>query len=116
MNSLVLAILCIAFLAFGYKFYGDRLEKLFGVKKSGVTPAHKMYDGVDYVPAKNWLVLFGHHFSSIAGAGPIIGPIIALSIWGWAPALLWALIGSVFVGGVHDFGSLMISVKHNARS
>ncbi len=116
MNSLVLAILSLALLGLGYKFYGGKLEGLFGVKKNAVTPAHKMYDGVDYVPAKNWLVLFGHHFSSIAGAGPIIGPIIALSIWGWAPAILWVVIGSVLIGGVHDFGSLMISVKHSGRS
>ncbi len=116
MNSLVLAVISLALLGAGYRFYGSRLESLFDIKKDGITPAHKMYDGVDYVPAKNWFVLFGHHFSSIAGAGPIIGPIIALSIWGWAPAILWIIIGSVLIGGVHDFGSLAISIKYNGKS
>ncbi|MBU4488778.1 MAG: carbon starvation protein A [Candidatus Omnitrophica bacterium] len=116
MNSLVLAFLSIILLVLGYRVYGARIEKLFGVNNKEETPAHKLYDGVDYVPARNWLVLFGHHFSSIAGAGPIIGPIIALSIWGWAPAVLWIVIGSILIGGTHDFGSLLISVKHEGRS
>lgn len=116
MNSFFLAIISLILLLAGYKVYGSKLEKLFDIKKNEVTPAHRMYDGVDYVPAKNWFVLFGHHFSSIAGAGPIIGPIIALSIWGWAPAILWVVLGSVFIGGVHDFGSLAISIKHDGRS
>ena len=89
---------------------------MYGLSEKAVTPAHKNYDGVDYVPAKNWLVLFGHHFSSIAGAAPIIGPIIALSIWGWGPTILWIIIGSIFIGGVHDFGSLIISIRKEGRS
>jgi len=116
MNSSLLAIISLALFVGGYRFYGGRLEKLFDIKKDETTPAHRMHDGIDYVPAKNWFVLFGHHFSSIAGAGPIIGPIIALSIWGWAPAILWIVLGSIFIGGVHDFGSLAISVKHDGRS
>jgi len=71
---------------------------------------------VDYVPAKNWLVLFGHHFSSIAGAGPIIGPVIAVMLWGWLPALIWVIVGSIFIGGVHDFGALITSVREGGSS
>jgi carbon starvation protein len=68
------------------------------------------------VPAKNWFVLFGHHFSSIAGAGPILGPVIACAVWGWGPAILWIILGSIFVGGVHDFSSLMVSLRNDGRS
>jgi carbon starvation protein len=71
---------------------------------------------VDYVPAKNWLVLFGHHFSSIAGAGPIVGPVIACCIWGWSPVLLWVVLGTIFFGAVHDFGALAISVREGGSS
>lgn len=71
---------------------------------------------MDYVPAKNWLVLFGHHFASIAGAGPIIGPVIAVMLWGWLPAFLWVVAGTIFMGGVHDFGSLITSVREEGSS
>jgi carbon starvation protein len=71
---------------------------------------------VDYIPAKNWLVLFGHHFASISGAGPIIGPVIAVMLWGWLPALLWVVIGTIFIGGVHDFGSLITSIREGGSS
>jgi carbon starvation protein len=74
-----------------------------------------MYDGTDYVPAKT-PVLFGHHFSSIAGAGPIVGPILAGLFFGWLPAVIWIILGSIFVGGVHDFGSMVASIRHKARS
>jgi carbon starvation protein len=80
------------------------------------TPAFSKYDSVDYIPAKNWLVLFGHHFSSIAGAGPIIGPVIAVMLWGWLPALLWVVLGTIFIGGVHDYGSLITSVREGGSS
>lgn len=80
------------------------------------TPAVSRFDGVDYSPARNWLVLFGHHFSSISGAGPIIGPVIACIVWGWLPALLWIIAGSIFIGGMHDFGSLMCSVRKDGNS
>jgi carbon starvation protein len=116
MNSFLVAIISIVLFWLGYRFYGNRLTKLYGVSEIAVTPAHKHYDGIDYVPAKNWLVLFGHHFSSIAGAGPIIGPIIAMSIWGWGPTILWIVLGSILIGGVHDFGSLVLSVKRQGRS
>ncbi|MFH1269983.1 MAG: carbon starvation protein A, partial [Candidatus Omnitrophota bacterium] len=80
------------------------------------TPAYSKYDSVDYIPAKNWLVLFGHHFASISGAGPIIGPVIAVMLWGWLPALLWVVLGTIFIGGVHDFGSLITSVREGGSS
>lgn len=116
MNSLLIAIIAIILFWLGYRFYSGRFIKLYGVSERAVTPAHKKYDGVDYVPAKNWVILFGHHFSSISGAAPIIGPILALSIWGWGPTIFWIIIGSIFIGGVHDFGSLVISVKMQGRS
>jgi len=100
----------------GYRCYSRLVERQFGIDADRPTPAHTEYDGVDYVPARHWVVLFGHHFSSIAGAAPIIGPIIAISIWGWGPAILWILLGVIFIGGVHDFCSLMISVRNKGVS
>jgi len=116
MNSLFLAVIAIFVFSLGYRIYGKILEKLFDVNSKNKTPAYYKYDGIDYVPAKNWLVLFGHHFSSIAGAGPILGPVIACAVWGWGPAILWILLGSIFVGGVHDFSSLMVSLRNDGRS
>jgi carbon starvation protein len=104
----------LAFLA-AYRLYGRFLEKRLGVTDTRPTPAHSMYDGVDYVPARA-PVLLGHHFSSIAGAGPIVGPVIAATLFGWLPALLWIVVGAVFVGGAHDFSALMASIRHKARS
>lgn len=115
MNSLVLLIVCIAVLAVGYIFYGGWLCKQWGVGESKeATPAHTMEDGVDYVPAKA-PVLMGHHFSSIAGAGPITGPIGA-AMFGWLPVTLWILVGGIFFGGVHDFGALFASIRHKGQS
>lgn len=111
MNSLTLVVLAIVFFAAAYRVYAKVICRIFGVDPQEKTPAHTRYDGVDYVPARSWFVLFGHHFSSIAGAGPVIGPVLAVMLWGWAPALLWVLLGSVFFGGVHDLGSLIVSVK-----
>ncbi|MEO0238050.1 MAG: carbon starvation protein A [candidate division WOR-3 bacterium] len=116
MSSIVLAMGSILIFIIGYRFYGRVLEKLFDVKKENTTPANYKYDGIDYVPAKNWLILFGHHFSSIAGAGPILGPVIACAVWGWFPAVLWIILGSIFFGGVHDFSSLMISLRNDGKS
>ncbi len=116
MNSLLLALGALILFFLGYRFYGSALERLFDVNPQNKTPAHTKYDGVDYVPAKNWLVLFGHHFSSIAGAGPILGPVIACAVWGWGPAVLWIIIGSIFIGGIHDFSSLMVSIRSDGRS
>ena len=115
MNSLLLLIICIAILVVGYIFYGGWLCKQWGVGESKKpTPAHEMEDGVDYVPAKA-PVLMGHHFSSIAGAGPITGPIGA-AMFGWVPVVLWILIGGIFFGGVHDFGALFASIRHKGQS
>lgn len=115
MNSLLLLIICIAILVAGYIFYGGWLCKQWGVGDSRKpTPAHEMEDGVDYVPAKA-PVLMGHHFSSIAGAGPITGPIGA-AMFGWVPVVLWILVGGIFFGGVHDFGALFASIRHKGQS
>lgn len=115
MNSLLLLIICIAVLVLGYIFYGGWLCKQWGVGDSNkATPAHEMEDGVDYVPAKA-PVLMGHHFSSIAGAGPITGPIGA-AMFGWVPVVLWILVGGIFFGGVHDFGALFASIRHKGQS
>ncbi|MFH1782815.1 MAG: carbon starvation protein A [Candidatus Omnitrophota bacterium] len=116
MSALTIILVSTVFLVLGYIFYGRIIEKLFDIDPAKKTPAYEYYDGVDYVPCKNWLVLFSHHFASIAGAGPIVGPIIAVGIWGWYPALIWILFGTIFMGGVHDFACIIISVKHKARS
>ncbi len=114
MNAALVLIVSIAVLAVGYVFYGGWLAKQWGVDPSKKTPAYELKDDVDYVPAKA-PVLMGHHFSSIAGAGPINGPIQA-AVFGWVPVLLWVLIGGIFFGGVHDFGALFASVRHNGQS
>lgn len=116
MNALLLVVIAVIVYALGYRIYGGRLARLFDVDPARPTPAQALRDGRDYVPAKHWLVLFGHHFASIAGAGPILGPVIAVVVWGWGPAVLWILIGSIFMGGVHDFASLMISVREKGKS
>ena len=117
MNGLVLLLISCACLLCGYIFYGRWLCKQWGVGESKqATPAHTMEDGVDYVPAKA-PILMGHHFSSIAGAGPITGPISAVSAgFGWLACVLWIVIGGIFVGGVHDFGALFASVRHGGKS
>ncbi|HTY45693.1 MAG TPA: carbon starvation protein A [Patescibacteria group bacterium] len=116
MNSLVVVGASLALLFWAYRFYARKLERLWGVDPKRATPAFAKYDSVDYIPAKNWLVLFGHNFASIAGAGPIIGPVIAVMLWGWLPALIWVVLGTIFIGGVHDFGSLMASVREGGSS
>ncbi|MFN3966236.1 MAG: carbon starvation protein A [Endomicrobiia bacterium] len=116
MNSLLVALIGIIFFIVSYRIYGKFLENLFGIDPSIKTPAVKFNDGIDYIPAKHWTVLFGHHFSSIAGAGPILGPVLAAATWGWFPAFLWIVLGSIFVGAVHDFSSLVVSLRHNGHS
>jgi carbon starvation protein len=107
----------LALLAFAaaFVFYGRFLNKKFGLDNGRPTPAHSDFDGVDRVPAER-AVLLGHHFSSIAGAGPIVGPIVAASAFGWGPTLLWIVLGAIFIGGVHDFSALIASVRHQGRS
>ncbi|MBU0671764.1 MAG: carbon starvation protein A, partial [Candidatus Margulisbacteria bacterium] len=117
MNSLLVALLGLVLFAAGYYFYAAFIEKkVWQIDLAKKTPAVLKDDGLDYVPAKHWTVLFGHHFASIAGAGPIIGPVIACSLFGWGPALLWIVIGSIFIGGVHDFSSLMLSLRHQGAT
>src|SRR5688500_9595400 len=98
-----------------YLVYGRILARLFSLDAAAKTPACEQEDGVDFVPAKAPLLL-GQHFSAIAAAGPIVGPILAGVWFGWLPALLWILLGAVFFGAVHDFSSLIGSVRHDARS
>ena len=116
MSGLLLVIIGAACLLVGYIVYGRWLCKEWGVGEGGETPAHTMEDGIDYVPAKA-PVLMGHHFSSIAGAGPITGPISAAGLgFGWLACTLWIVIGGIFFGGVHDFGALFASVRHGGKS
>ena len=114
MTALLIIIAAIVLLFIGYVFYGSWLAKQWGIDPSKKTPANSMTDGVDYVPAKP-AVLMGHHFSSIAGAGPINGPIQA-AVFGWVPVFLWCVIGGIFFGGLQDFGSLFASVRHEGKS
>lgn len=115
MGSVGLAVVGIVSLVLAYRFYGRFLAtKIFSILPDRPTPAHELEDGIDYLPT-NKFVLFGHHFASIAGTGPIVGPAIAV-IYGWLPALLWILVGSIFLGGVHDFGALVVSLRHQGRS
>ena len=114
MNAVVILLVGIVILVLGYIFYGGWLAKQWGVDPKRTTPAHELEDGNDYVPAKA-PVLMGHHFSSIAGAGPINGPIQA-AVFGWEPVMLWVLIGGIFFGAVHDFGALFASVRNKGQS
>ncbi len=116
MSSLVIVFISVILFFCAYRFYARKLEFLWQIDPKRSTPAFSKYDSVDYIPAKNWLILFGHHFASIAGAGPIIGPVIAVMLWGWLPALLWVVLGTIFIGGVHDFGSLITSVREGGSS
>ena len=114
MNAALFLIIGIVVLLCGYIFYGGWLAKKWGVDNKNITPAHELEDGKDYCPAKA-PVLMGHHFSSIAGAGPINGPIQA-AVFGWVPVMLWVLIGGIFFGGVHDYGALFASIRHKGQS
>lgn len=114
MNAALLLVMSVVILLAGYVLYGGWLAKQWGIDPKRKTPAHELEDGMDYVPAKT-PVLMGHHFSSIAGAGPINGPIQA-AVFGWVPVLLWVLIGGIFFGGVHDFGALFASLRHKGQS
>jgi carbon starvation protein len=114
MSALLILVVSIALFIIAYIFYGAWLAKQWGVDNSRPTPAHTMTDGIDYVPART-PVLLGHHFASIAGAGPINGPILA-AVFGWVPVLLWVVIGGIFFGAVHDFASLFSSIRHGGHS
>jgi carbon starvation protein len=115
MNAIVVVVAGVVLYLLGYRFYAKYLaERIFKLDPNAPVPSHTMADGNDYV-ATNRYVLFGHHFASIAGAAPIVGPAIAV-IWGWLPAFLWVVLGAVLVGCVHDFSALILSVRNRARS
>lgn len=115
MNSLILAIGAAVLYLVAYHTYGKFLgRKIFKLNPDAVCPSKEFQDNVDFVPTQK-PILFGHHFTSIAGTGPIVGPAIAI-IWGWVPALLWILIGSIFMGAVHDFGAMVVSLRNQGRS
>ena len=115
MNSLVLALIVVAMILAGYFLYSKFLAtKIYALDDSRPTPAHELEDGVDYVPTNKY-VLWGHHFTSVAGAAPIVGPAVAV-IWGWLPAFLWVTIGTIFFAGMHDLGALWASIRNKGQS
>jgi carbon starvation protein len=114
MNGIELVLIALVAYIIGYKLYGGFVTKRLDVNNNTETPSHTMYDGVDYCPAKA-PVLLGHHFASIAGAGPIVGPVIAAG-FGWLPVYLWVVFGAIFIGGVHDYSSIVASVRHQSKS
>ncbi|MGF1578926.1 MAG: carbon starvation protein A [Gemmataceae bacterium] len=114
-SALLVTLGCFGVLVLAYRWYGKFLaQRIFQLDPDRETPAHTMRDGVDYVPTKV-PVLFGHHFASIAGLGPILGPALAV-IWGWVPAVLWVIVGCIFMGAVHDLGALTVSMRFRGRS
>jgi carbon starvation protein len=115
LNTLFLAAIMLGGYFIAYFTYGKFLgKKIFKLAADNVCPSHELEDAIDFVPT-NKHILFGHHFTSIAGLGPIVGPAVAV-IWGWGPAVLWVLFGSIFIGAVHDFGALVVSLRHQGRS
>jgi len=116
MSSIILVLFGLGILFLGYWFYSHFIEsRIYGINDPDlITPAHEFEDGIDFLPTKRH-ILFGHHFTSIAGAAPIIGPCVA-AYWGWLPAFVWVILGTVFMGAVHDFGALVVSVKEKGRS
>ena len=115
MNPLFATVICFIAYAVAYRFYATHLAKrLYELSPDRVTPAHTLRDEVDYVPANKY-VLFGHHFASITGLSPMLGPAIAV-IWGWLPAMIWVVVGAVFVGAVHDFSALCVSIRAKGMS
>ena len=114
MNSLVLLAVGFVLVFVAYLTYGKFLAKTLKLNDENETPSHTKQDGVDYVPSRPQM-LFGHHFASIAGAGPIVGPVLGAA-FGWLPVYLWLIVGSIFMGAVHDFTSLVASIRHSGRS
>ncbi len=115
MEALLIMVVVFAGYLFMYKIYGKYIgNKIFKLSTDFVAPSLALEDGIDYVPTKKE-VIFGHHFASIAGTGPIVGPAIAI-IWGWVPAMIWIFFGSIFMGAVHDFGALIISMRNQGKS
>jgi carbon starvation protein len=115
MDALLLMIVCFGGYILAYHTYGRFLaKKIFKLRPDAPVPSHERNDGVDYVPTRKGII-FGHHFTSIAGTGPIVGPAIGI-IWGWLPAILWVTLGSIFMGAVHDFGSLVVCFRNYGKS
>lgn len=115
MDALLLMIVTFIGYIVMYRFYRNFIaKKIFKLNNNNIAPSVEFEDGIDFVPTKKEII-FGHHFTSIAGTGPIVGPAIAI-IWGWVPAVLWVFIGSVFIGAIHDFGSLIISMRNQGKS
>lgn len=114
MNGLLLAVFALICFALSYVSYATFLsKKIFDINPENITPAHEFEDGIDFVPTNKY-VLFGHHFASIAGAAPIVGPAIAV-IWGWVPAIIWVIVGTIFMGATHDFSALVVSLRHKGK-
>ncbi len=115
MDTLLLMLVCGGGYLVAYHTYGRFLaKKIFKLNKNALVPSVELQDGIDYVPARKGII-FGHHYTSIAGTGPIVGPAIGI-IWGWLPAILWVFLGSIFMGAVHDFGSLVVSMRNQGKS
>ena len=115
MGALLIMVLAFAGYIIMYQLYGKFIgNKIFALSREAKVPSAEFEDGIDYVPTKKEII-FGHHFTSIAGTGPIVGPAIAI-IWGWVPAMLWVFIGSIIMGAVHDFGALIISMRNQGKS
>src|SRR5690554_6051548 len=115
MSAIVLLILGLGGMAAGYLVYSRFIAtRIFRLDPDFKTPAHEYEDGVDFVPTNRY-ILWGHHFTSVAGAAPIVGPAIAV-IWGWLPAFLWVVLGTIFFAGVHDSGAIWASVRNKAKS
>lgn len=115
MNTLLLSLLALLGYIIAYRTYGKFLgKKILKISSENKMPSHELNDGIDYVPTKNNIV-FGHHFTTIAGLGPIVGPAIGI-IWGWLPAFIWVFLGSIFIGAVHDFGTLIISARNKGKT
>ena len=115
MSAIIPAIIGLVSLGIGYRLYSKFIaEKIYQLDPNFVTPANEFNDGVDFVPTNKY-VLWGHHFTSVAGAAPIVGPAIAV-YWGWVPAVIWVIVGTVFFAGIHDFGALWASNRHKGKS
>jgi carbon starvation protein len=115
MNAIWMAVVALTIFVAGWLWYSRFIaEKIYRLDPNFVTPAHRFRDGIDFVPTNKW-ILWGHHFTSVAGAAPIVGPSIAM-YWGWGPAIVWVVLGTVFAAGVHDFGALVLSVRHRGQS
>lgn len=115
MNAAFLLGISLLLFIIAYKVYGRFLNRTYKINNQNKTPAHTHYDGIDFVPAKNWIILFGHHFSSICGAGPIVGPVLAVAYWGWGVSWVWILLGSILMGAVADYSSLVVSIRHQGK-